>query len=378
MSEELEVIEIDSISDAEPVNPSLFNDIVVFGTDWTSETIEIQIQKGNILLNPTFQRRVAWLDDRKSQFIESLIFGVPVPQILLAQQSDGKYIVLDGKQRLTAIEEFFSNKLKLTGLKLDSSLNGLTFDDLKKDKDFYYNQLTNRPIRTTVIKNCKHESILHQIFLRVNTGSVPLSPQELRQALHPGEFVRFANEFTAQSESLKTMLGLKEPDYRMRDVDIFVRSIGIFNFSDNYTGSMGPFLDDCCKKLNKLWITESSELIRQASEFNNAIDFVQKCFGETTSFRVWANGNFNRIINRAVVDVMIYYFMFPEIRRVFSSKHQEVVSAFKEVSMDRDFSRSISFSTNSSSAMRTRFSLWGKKLSTLDKTVTIKIPFGHL
>jgi len=57
---------------------------VITATDWTTETIITQIDKGNILLNPKFQRREAWTAARKSQFIESLFLGLPVPQLVLA------------------------------------------------------------------------------------------------------------------------------------------------------------------------------------------------------------------------------------------------------------------------------------------------------
>ncbi|HFR4125238.1 TPA: DUF262 domain-containing protein [Yersinia enterocolitica] len=80
-------------------------DAVVFSTDWTTETIINQISKGTIDLNPNFQRRDAWTQEEKSKFIESLILGFPIPPIVLALNKNirGKYIVLDGKQRLLSI-----------------------------------------------------------------------------------------------------------------------------------------------------------------------------------------------------------------------------------------------------------------------------------
>jgi hypothetical protein len=76
--------------------------IVVSGTDWTTETILNQLVRENIKLNPRFQRRDAWDVTRKSRFIESLILGFPIPQIVLAadEKERGKFVVLDGKQRL--------------------------------------------------------------------------------------------------------------------------------------------------------------------------------------------------------------------------------------------------------------------------------------
>lgn len=81
---------------------------VLWGTDWTAETIVSQIKKGRIELNPKFQRREAWDDKRKSAFIESLICGFPIPQIILAEgkTKNDPYIVIDGKQRLLSLRRF--------------------------------------------------------------------------------------------------------------------------------------------------------------------------------------------------------------------------------------------------------------------------------
>ena len=82
---------------------------VVSGTDWTTETIVSQLKRNNIQLRPRFQRRDAWKRDRKSRFIESLIVGLPIPQIVLAEskQDRGKFMVLDGKQRLLSILQYW-------------------------------------------------------------------------------------------------------------------------------------------------------------------------------------------------------------------------------------------------------------------------------
>ena len=83
--------------------------IVVAGTDWTTATIVDQLVRENIQLNPRFQRRDAWNITRKSRFIESIILGFPIPQIVLAsnKKERGKFIVLDGKQRLLTILQFY-------------------------------------------------------------------------------------------------------------------------------------------------------------------------------------------------------------------------------------------------------------------------------
>lgn len=97
-----------------------FNSAVVWGMDWTAETIANQLEKGNIDINPKFQRRDAWTQEEKSRLIESLMLGLPVPTIILAELKERKnsFIVIDGKQRLLSIKQFCSNKEEFMKLKL--------------------------------------------------------------------------------------------------------------------------------------------------------------------------------------------------------------------------------------------------------------------
>ena len=207
---------------------------VLWGTDWTAETIVSQIEKGKIDLNPKFQRREAWDDKRKSTFIESLICGFPIPQIILAEgkTKNDPYIVIDGKQRLISLRRFFANKdddtfkpLRLKGLSVLKNLNNNTYDEIKSNPHIsdLVCQVENQPIRTIIIRNWPNEEFLYTVFLRLNTGSLPLSTQELRQALHPGEFLNFCDEYSSQDKYLRDILRITKADYRMRDIELMVR-----------------------------------------------------------------------------------------------------------------------------------------------------------
>ena len=102
--------------------------LTVYSRDWTVETIYSQIEQGNIDLNPQFQRRYAWNDDKKTRLIESLITGMPVPEVVFAEHPEKKrsFIVIDGKQRLLTIAGFMNPEKfeywKRQSLKRNSSL----------------------------------------------------------------------------------------------------------------------------------------------------------------------------------------------------------------------------------------------------------------
>jgi hypothetical protein len=221
------------------ISPKEFSKAVLYPVDWTVETIINQLKKGNIILNPDFQRRDAWFPNRKSKFIESLILGLPIPQIVLAEHKEnkGKFLVLDGKQRLLTLFQFIGgdkgkyNSFKLSDLEIRQDLNGFSFNELfssplfRQDIDSFLNQT----IRTVVIRNWPNSDFLHTVFYRLHTGSVQLSPQELRQALIPGPFVNYINEAVISCKGLQSLLKIKQPDFRMRDNELLVRYLAIIN-----------------------------------------------------------------------------------------------------------------------------------------------------
>lgn len=363
-----------------------FSQAVIWGTDWTSETVNSQLIRGNIDLFPKFQRRDAWSNRDKSRFIESIILGLPIPQIILAEKTNarGKYIVIDGKQRLLTIRRFFSlggdfKPLKLTGLEVLTELNGKTYKKLSEDAAYsdFVNQLENQSIRTVVIKNWRNESFLYTVFLRLNTGSKKLSPQELRQALHPGQFIDFADEFSVNSQQIKTMLNLKTPDYRMRDVEIVIRYFSYKYFIENYDGNLKKFFDQTVQNLNQRWEAESQEISDSANQLNSAIDFTIELFGTSKiAFSKWNGDSFQGNFNRAIFDIMVFYFSIPEVREeiIQNNRQENVVESFQNLCVDDpDFLTSFEHTTKSMGNTDKRFSTWGNTLADLLDTL-IPVP----
>jgi len=368
------------------LDQNIFSSAVVSGNDWTTETLINQINKGNIKLNPDFQRRDAWDKKRKSKFIESLILGLPVPQVVLAESKErrGSYIVLDGKQRLLSIRQFSAesdddvyDQLKLTGLEIRKDLKNKSLESLRSDLTLF-DDLTafeNQPIRTVVIKNWPNEDFLYHVFLRLNTGSVPLSPQELRQALHPGPFIAFLDKKSSESEALKEILKLNKPDFRMRDAELLLRYFSFKNFLGDYSGTLKKFLDDACSSLNSGW-EESEELIKnQLESLELAHNAIKSIFGGY-QYRKWSGRSYESRFNRAVFDIMVLSFSLEEVRQLAIGKEEEIESAYKNIcSNDREFLASIESTTKSLTATQTRISTW---FNTLNETIQSELPVPQL
>ena len=356
------------------VNASSLGSAVVWGTDWTAATIVDQLRRGTISLDPAFQRRDAWTDERKSRFIESLILGLPIPQLVLAEdkKAKGRFIVIDGKQRLLSLMKFTGTglaqgqrPLTLAGLKIRSELNKSTYQMLSADvrHEELLSQFENQAIRTVVIRGWKTESVLYTIFHRLNTGSVPLSPQELRQALHPGAFLTFTAKFSEQSQALRTLLELSRPDFRMRDVELMVRFYAFRLRLADYRGNLKAFLDDTCDLLNRDWDKGEQAIKNVASDFEEAIEAAMKVFGPGDTFRKWDGARFEKRLNRAVFDVVAHSFADAKIRRDALKTKEQVLRSFKALCQDDAFRVAIETTTKSKQAVTTRFSKWYQVLS---------------
>lgn len=360
--------------------------VVVWPSDWTTDTILKQIDKGKIDLNPNFQRRSVWNDYKKSCFIESLMMNIPVPQIVLAEgkKRGDPFIVIDGKQRLTAIQHFASKEkshnsssLKLQRLKFLDKLNKKSFEDLKNDKKLkeYVSDFENSSIRTVVIGNWKTEDFLHETFLRINTGSVKLSPQELRQALHPGKFSEFVFSESEKSEELKLVLNIDGPDARMMDAELLLRYISYKNFIENYNGNLKDFLDKTTEFFNKNWDEKKEEIEDQVKQMEKAYKFTRDIFGANYMCKSDGSGAYEMRRNKAVIDIMLHYFSCPDIRAALKNRFKDVEKKFNELCGDEKFRSCFERSTKNKEVNKTRFNMWGDALEKMAKMDLKKLKF---
>lgn len=355
----------ESDEEYDSAGPERFSEAVVSATDWTTETIISQLERGNISLTPRFQRRDAWSRVRKSQFIESLILGLPIPQIVLAEQGRGKFIVLDGKQRLLSLLQFWGlgngdkNRYSLAGLAVRRELQGQRLDDLKTNPMFRddYDALLNQTIRTVVIKNWPNYDFLHLVFLRLNTGSVKLSPQELRQAILPGDFTDYVDDAALRSVALRTLLKLREPDYRMRDVELLARFLAFRFFLPEYGGRMKSFLDETFARLNGDWEVVEGRVGQAIENFESAVNALLSIFGDKVARKPGANP-----FNRAIFDTLVFYASDPQICGAMLQHPEKVRHEYTAMFSDSDFRAAVERDTAGVPNTALRLQQWGNAL----------------
>ncbi|MGF1489718.1 MAG: DUF262 domain-containing protein [Prochloraceae cyanobacterium] len=142
-------------------------------------------------VSPFYQRRLRWDQKKQSQLIESFLINIPVPPIILYEKDYNSYEVMDGQQRITAIRDFYQNKLALTELKLWSELNGRTYQELpaKIKAGIDRRSISSIVVITESTTDPEEAFFLKQItFERLNTGGIALSKQEVRNCIYSGKF----------------------------------------------------------------------------------------------------------------------------------------------------------------------------------------------
>ncbi|NES72733.1 MAG: DUF262 domain-containing protein [Okeania sp. SIO2D1] len=249
--------------------------------------VEALKKPGYMNIQPFYQRRSRWDKEKQSRLIESFIVNIPVPPIILYEQTYNSYEVIDGQQRITAIKDFYENKLKLTGLEFWSELNGLTYQELNP---IIRAGIDRRSISTIIIitestADPEEAMFLKQLaFERINTGGVDLSRQEARHCLYNGKFDELLLELSRNpifakawgipteknSELEKNNLYKKMEDaelvlrfFALRNMDYFRG--GIEGFLDLYMIKSMQFSDEDIESLREIFL-ETIELANQLYE----------------------------------------------------------------------------------------------------------------
>ncbi|WP_369178692.1 DUF262 domain-containing protein [Streptomyces mutabilis] len=345
-------------------------DTVVWTTDWTTGALKEQLQRGVFDVEPPFQRRAVWDDKKASLYIESLLLGCPVPPITLAeiprsQKSNFQYIVIDGKQRLSTLKRFaVDQKLKLTGLQTLSELNGSVYADVVESAEF--ERFENLPIRTVVMRNWQKDEVLQFVFHRLNSQVTPLSTHELRRSLMAGKFTRYLDERSAAAQGIRDILGLEEPDYRLRDAELLLRSIAFCTFLPRYKGNLKKFLDSTTRTLNHAW---SQRLEREVDEIvqgiDDAIRATYEIFGDD-AFQRFDDGEATGRFNRAVFDVMVTVFRFPDVRQCALDERSAIRDGFISLFQnDREFDRWTEATTKNREAVTGRIDRWCERVESI-------------
>lgn len=234
--------------------------------------------KYNYIYIPEYQRDFTWDEDRQSKLIESIILGLPIPFIFVAENRNSSWEIVDGSQRVRTIHSFLNNELVLCHLTSIKTLNGYRFCELDETRQ---GKILNTALRIIVLSEETTDDVKTDMFERINRGSDLLKPMEKRKGIYQGEFTQFLYDYCENSDLYKELVQIdkwliKRQEYEelllrffaLTDTDIYKKGI------DN---GIAVFLDAYLKKKNEEWKEYNEvELRREKNNYTNRIDSVCK------------------------------------------------------------------------------------------------------
>lgn len=362
MSEEneLEQIEIEpeevGLAGFEKKYKDQMRQIVTQKLDLPISTLPIMLDD-QIKINPSFQRRDRWDDVRQSRLIESLLMNVPIPPVFLGEDDYGFYVVLDGRQRLTAIQNFLNNTLELKGLVVWDDLNGHRFQDLVKrglDK-----HLTRRFLPAIVLLKESSSIVKYDVFDRLNTGGIKANEMEVRNAVFQGKFTMLLHTLsrdpifcTAWNIPIDIIDAQSNSMYKeMIDLSMVLR---FFAYSDPAKMNLPSkdYLSEFMKERNSIYDKNPNEESIDKRRFLQAITNSWDVFGADVFRNLAKTKNPPRSLPVAeAVMIALADYSEDQLTPVICER---IRNAFNILCDDPVFQKSISAGTNGKGAIKTR------------------------
>lgn len=252
---------------------------------------------------PDYQRDFTWDETRQSRFIESVLLGLPIPLIFVAENENSVWEIVDGSQRIRTLNAFMTNKLILQDLEKLDTLNGFKYSDLDQTRQGKFADL---PIRMIVLTEEATDEVKKDMFERINRGSDLLKPMEKRKGIYIGPF----NTFIYQQCSKNPLFIKLAPidhwlEKRQEREELVLR---FFAFGANYDKfpygkGVAKFLDEFLDRTNimlkeKDQLEQSRYLNKCYAEFESVLHFID--VSSKYGFRRRHNPQTKRVIFEAI------------------------------------------------------------------------------
>ncbi|MBF8276276.1 MAG: hypothetical protein HW390_1349 [Candidatus Brocadiaceae bacterium] len=299
---------VDDLDELSEVLPETFS-ITSYGADYPVDGLVKRLGEGDITiplfsLTPNegqttvgFQREFVWKKSQADRFIESLLLGLPVPSIFLVKEPNGKFLVLDGQQRLQTLKNFYSCIFRGIEFKLSEvqpRWEGKTYKDLHPEDR---RRLDNSIIHAIIVRQdepTEDQSSIYLIFERLNSGGTILQPQEIRVALYHGDFASLLSKLN-ENPAWRKLYGLKSS--RLKDIELILRFLGLYFHPGSYKKPMKAFLNRYMAA-NRNLLKQPENIIRPI--FEKTVSTILNGIG-LKAFRPFSSS-----INAAVLESVMY------------------------------------------------------------------------
>lgn len=308
--------------------------------DYTVSSLIDKFRKGDVYI-PNFQRNYEWQAPQASRLIESLIIQCPIPVIYLSQDSDERLSVIDGNQRINAINKFLNDEFQLTGLTVYPELSGKKYSDLDHR---FQRHIQGRVLRCLTILKETHPQIKFDVFERLNTGSLKLTYQELRHGIYFGDLIKVCTDIADKIE--KDDLKLFGKTSRMKIEELVLRFIAFHTMRVNYSKPLTGFLNTVAEKGKKL---SKKDQLEYPLLFHKALENAKEMFKDK-AFRHFTDKSKSQF-NAAIYDVQMH--LAANIQKTVS--FDKAITTMEKLFKDEEFSDSIKRATSDENSVRIRF-----------------------
>jgi hypothetical protein len=343
----------------------------------TIDLLLTRLREGELNLSPEFQRRAnLWTATNKSSLIESLLLRIPIPSLYVSEDKDGNYTVVDGLQRICAIAHFVEvhalNKalnikfdpLRLTGLESLTEYHDKAFEELPRPLK---RRINETELTLHIIRASTPQDVKFNIFSRINRGGLPLTAQEIRNAIYPGEW-RLKVRQLAESQQFRDATENKIRGDRMEDLELVLRFVAHYRLP---RGEKRPeeqnldiFLNQTIEKKSIKW--NENEWADIEAGFYRALEFAPLIFGRIAFRKYSALGEARRPINRGLFEaqsVVLAWRNREELKKL-AKQSNVVIEKFREAfERDYDFQSSLLYATGRGRASN-------KRIETIDNILS--------
>lgn len=331
------------------------------------EDLHNMIEKNDLIIQPTFQRKYVWGEKNASKFIESLYLDFPVPPIFVIENENGIWEVIDGQQRLTSIKLFLNNELKLKKLDVLENFSRKKFNDLSENEQ---RKLKRKSLSVTKIEKSSDESLKFDLFARINQGAVKLNEQELRNCLYHGSLTDAVIEM-GENEKIQTIL---EPFEAIRNRQLHLEIIERFFTMEeiidkdwhieekSYSGRMKDAINGFMKKNQN---ADNEEIKKLEEKFYKAIANVYSVFGKD-AFKLYnEEGKYTKRVNSPVAEMQLLVLSRFEKEEIDKCK-SEIKELFENLCIeDQEFVDSLRRATNNTTKINNRYNKFGKGVESI-------------
>lgn len=323
-----------------------------------------RIRKDRYVLDPDFQREFVWSASKQSKLIESCVMRIPLPVFYVAEATDGRMMVVDGLQRLTTFARFLDGELKLTGLSNDEQdgskeLEGKHYNDLPINLQ---ERVADTQLTMYILDAKAPERARLDIFERVNSGAV-LTRQQMRNALFNGPATRWLKA-AAEGEAFQKATAGSLDNKTMRDREAINRfcAFSILGPEDYSSGDMDGYLAKSLHALAKM-DEDQRNALRHRFDASMKVNF--QLFGQHAFRKSLAS----ELVDapRSVINISLFETTAVALSKIhedlIAGEHESLRETIEALVLDDDFARAITYSTNSTQAVRTRFAMMEGALS---------------